>query len=183
MSDTPAPMASSSIFWIYLTTGASSTSAAFLVGRLVARVDLAAKLVVADEVLEGLAQSFDDLLDRLAELVVLDHHRVDHEVGLEAHLLECLQVGRVGDRDKQAVAALVQRQDASRRGDLGVDELLVDLVEVEGRQIEQRRAEGARREDRDLRRTHLLAEEDLLDKTDAAGLCLRLQRVGVVFAQ
>ena len=153
---------------MYLTTGASSTSELSSSDALSLGSSSTSSVVVADQVLQGLAQRLDDLLDRLAELVVLDDDGVDDEVGLEAHLVERLQVGRVGDRDEQAVAALVQRQDAARRGDLRVDELLVDLVEVEARQIEQRRAEGARREHGDLRRTHLLADEHLLDKADIA---------------
>ena len=48
------------------------------------------------------------------ELVVLDDDRLDDEVGLEADLLERLQVGGVGDGDEEPVAALVQRQHAPR---------------------------------------------------------------------
>ena len=94
----------------------------------------------------------DELVDRLAELVVLDDDRLDDEVGLEADLLERLQVGRVGGGDEEPVAALVQRQNAPRLGDLEVDQLLVDLVEVEAGKVEQRHAERARGEHRELRR-------------------------------
>ena len=56
----------------------------------------------------------DQLGDRLRELVVLDHDRLDDEIRLESHLLERLEVGRIGGRDVEPVAALVQRQDAPR---------------------------------------------------------------------
>ena len=58
------------------------------------------------------------LVDRQRELVVLDDDRLDDEIRLEADFLERLQVGRVGRRDEEAVAALVQRQHAPRLGDL-----------------------------------------------------------------
>ena len=74
-----------------------------------------------------------------AELVVLDDDRLGHEVGLEPDLVERLQVGGIGDRDEELVAALVQRQNAPRLRDLEVDVVLLDLVEVEAREVEQRR--------------------------------------------
>ena len=61
-----------------------------------------------------------------------------------------------------------------------VDQFLVDLVEIETCQVEQRIAEGPRREDRELRRRHPLACNDLLDERDVGGLRLCLQRLGFV---
>ena len=61
----------------------------------------------------------DELDDRRGELVVLDDDRLDDEVGLEADFVERLQVRRVGHGDVQPVAALVQRQNPPRLGDLG----------------------------------------------------------------
>ena len=94
----------------------------------------------------------DELGDRLRELVVLDDDRLDDEVGLEADFVERLQVGGVGRRDVQPVAALVQRQNAPRLGNPGVEVFLVDLVDVEAGEVEQRHAEGARGEHGELLR-------------------------------
>ena len=58
------------------------------------------------------------------ELVVLDDDRLDDEVGLEPDFLQRLQVGRVGGGDEEPVAALVQRQNAPRLGNLEVDQVL-----------------------------------------------------------
>ena len=46
--------------------------------------------------------------------------------------------------------------------------------------VEQRHAEGARGEHRELLRRHALADQDLLDERDAGRLRLRLQRLGLV---
>ena len=111
--------------------------------------------------LQRRAGGLDELGDRLPELVVLDHDRLDDEVGLEPDLLQRLQVGRVGGGDVEPVAALVQRQHAARLGDLEVDQVRWILVEVERREVHQRHAEGARREQRELGRRDPLAVEDL----------------------
>ena len=93
---------------MYLTTGASSTSESSSVAaarRAVLEVDL--EVVELRHLLQVGAARLDELRDRRAELVVLDDQRLGHEVGLEPDFLERLQVGRVGDRDEQPVAALV----------------------------------------------------------------------------
>ena len=167
---------------MYLTTGASSTSDSSSIDD-VRRAFLEADLHVLEvrHVLQRRAGALDDLGDRRAQLVVLDDDRLGHEVGLEADLLQRLQVGRIGDRDVELVAALVERQHAARLRDLGVDQFLLDLVEVEAREVEQRRAERAGGEDRELLRGHPLADQHLLDERHAGGLRLRLQRFGLVF--
>ena len=54
-----------------------------------------------------------DLLERLAdalhELRFLDHHRIDAQAGLELDVIDRLQVGRVRDAEKQALAAHHER--------------------------------------------------------------------------
>ena len=187
MSDTPVAMASRRIFCMYLTTGASSTSviAAVFIGlALAARFQkFHFEIVGADQVLHGLAERLDDLGDGDAELVVLDDDGIDHQVGLEPDLVQRLHIRRVGHRDEKPVAALMQRQDASRHRYSGVDKVLVDLIEIETGEIEQRRAECARCKDGDLRRIHPLGKQHLLDETDARRLRLSLKRLSVVFGQ
>ena len=118
--------------------------------------------------------------DRLRELVVLDDDRLDDEVRLEPDFVERLQVGGVGGGDVQPVAALVQRQNPTRLGNARVEVLAVQLVEVEAGQVEQRHAECARCEHRELVRRQPLARQDLLDERDAGRLRLHLQRLGLV---
>jgi hypothetical protein len=54
------------------------------------------------------------------------------------------------------------------------------VVEIEAREVEQRIAERSRREYRELHGGQALAREDRLDERDARGLCLGLQRLGLV---
>ncbi len=167
---------------MYLTTGASSTSESSSTaswGCALLEADL--HVLEIGNVLERRAARLDDLRDGLAELVVLDDDGLGNEIGLEAHFLQRLQVGGIGNGAVELVAALVQRQDAPRLRDLEVDVFLVDLVGVEARQVEQRRAEGARREHGELLCRHALAEQHLLDKRNCRRLRLRLQRFCLVF--
>ena len=53
---------------------------------------------------------FEGLGDALLELGLLDDDRVDPQAGLELDLVDGLQVGRVGNPEEQALAALQQRQ-------------------------------------------------------------------------
>ncbi len=101
------------------------------------------------------------------ELVVLDDDRLDDEIRLEPDLLEALQVRRIGRGDVEPVAALVQRQNVPRLGNLEVDQVLLDLVDVEPGEVEERDAERARREDRQLARRNPLAGEHVVDEADA----------------
>jgi hypothetical protein len=94
-----------------------------------------------------------------------------------------LHIRRIGHGNEKPVAALMQRQDASRYRYSGVDKVLVDLIEILTGEIEQRRTECARRKYGDLRRIHPLRKQQLLDETDARGLRLSLKRLSVVFGQ
>ena len=152
----------------------------FVLQGLGALLDVDVEIIVGDHVRELLTRGLDDLGNRLAELVVLDDDGVDDEVGLEAHLIEGLEVRRIGDRNEQPVAALEEGEHAPRDAYAGVHQLLVDVLGVEARQVHHRRAEGARGEHRDLRRAHPLGEDHLFDETDVRGLRLRLHRVRVV---
>ena len=64
---------------------------------------------------------------------------------------------------------------------LRVDIVLVDLVDVERGEVEQRHAERARGEHGELHRGHALAGQHLLDEAHAGRVRLRLQRFGLVF--
>ena len=50
------------------------------------------------------------LADRHLQLVVLDHDELDAHRGLEADLIERVQIGRIRDGQEQALTALHQRQ-------------------------------------------------------------------------
>ena len=105
-----------------------------------------------------------DLLDRFLhgalELVVLDHHRLDGEAGLELDLVDGVQDGRVGDADVQALPALDERQHAVLRQQLVADQ--ADRIEV-GRdrvEVQDRHAEFLRRGNRDVARGgHVVRDE------------------------
>jgi hypothetical protein len=73
---------------------------------------------------------------------MLDHDHIKRKLRLEFDLVECLEVGRIRDRNRQAIAALAQRQDARSAYQLLVDDVLGQLIDVDGRQIEQRVAKG-----------------------------------------
>ncbi len=75
----------------------------------------------------------------------------------------------------------MQRQDAPRLGEPGVEVLLADLVGVEPREVEQRDAERTGRKHRELLCRQPLAGQDLLDERNAGGLGLRLERLGLGF--
>ena len=103
------------------------------------------------------------------------------EIGLEPDLLERLQVGRVGDGDEQPVAALVQRQDAPRLGNLEVDQVLLDLVERRsppGRTAARRRR--ARRRPRAAAASSACPAARCSTNVMPDWLRLRLQRLGLV---
>ncbi len=126
------------------------------------------------------AGGFDELVDRRGELVVLDDDGLDDQIGLEPDLLEALQIRGIGGGDEQAVAALMQRQNVPRLGNLEVDQVLLQQVGVEPGQIEQRDPERPRCEDRELVRRDPLAREHVIDEAHAGLLRLRLQRLGLV---
>ena len=67
---------------------------------------------------------------RLLQLVVLDDDGLDAEAGLELDLVDRVQVGRVGDRQEQALAAPEERQHAVLGQQLVADQ--PDRLEVDG---------------------------------------------------
>ena len=85
-----------------------------------------------------------DLLHRLVEeflqLVVFDHDRIDGQPGLELDLVDRVQVGRIGDPQEQALAALEQRQHAVLGEQLVGDRLDGLEVHAQRRQVKQRHA-------------------------------------------
>ncbi len=156
---------------------------AFLVAalRAVGFLEIDLQVLHRGDVLQRGAGGLDQLVDRGRQLVVLDDDGLDDEVRLEPDLLQALQVGRVGRGDVEPVAALVQRQNVPRLGNLEVDQLFRELVGVESRKVEQRDAERARREHRKLVRRDLLAGDDVVYKRGPGLLRLRLQRLGLEF--
>ena len=110
---------------------------------VVARDRVAGELVVAGHDIEVLEVEIVlgetrhrrvDLLERLAdgllELVVLDHDGFDAEAGVELDLVDRVQVGRIRDREEQALAASHERQDTVLVQHLVADQL--DGLEVDG---------------------------------------------------
>jgi hypothetical protein len=82
-------------------------------------------------VLQQRTGRLDQLVNRRCELVVFDDDRLDDEIRLETDLLQALDIGRVGGRHIETVAAFVQRQNVPRLGNLEVDELFRELIDVE----------------------------------------------------
>ena len=105
---------------------------------------------VVAEVRHRRVDGLDGAGDAGVELVLLDDDGLDAQRGLELDLVERLQVGRIADRDEQALAALQDRQDPVLEQQLLVDELDDVEVEVDGVEVEQRHAELVGRGDRDL---------------------------------
>ena len=105
----------------------------------------------------------------LLQLVVLDDDRLDRQAGLELDLVDGVQIGRVGDAEEQALAALEQRQHAVLGQQLVGDGAHGLEVDVEGIEIEQRYAVFGRRRDGDVARLGGAGEHQLRDE---AGLAL-----------
>ena len=174
MSDAPSLIASSMTFWMNLTTGASSTSlaaasiAAFCASSSANSTERSSSISCLSE----LSARSRTRAEHRAQLVVLDHDRVDRHRGLELDLVEHLGVGRVRDRHREPVAALAQRQHAPLAHQLLVDEVERQRAGVERLEVEQRQAEGPGSELRDVERAHLAAGDELLDeaRTVVAGL-------------
>ena len=86
----------------------------------------------------------DGLVDRRLELVLLDDDELDAHRGLEADLVQRVQIGRIGDGQEQPLAALHQRQCAVLLQELvahGANRVHVDRHRIE---IEERNAEFVR---------------------------------------
>ena len=94
----------------------------------------------------------DGLVDRRLQLVVLDHDELDAHRGLEANLIERVQIGRIRDRQEQPLAALHQGQYPVLLQELVAHRAHRVHVRRHGVQIEQRHAEFVRRGDGDIAR-------------------------------
>ncbi len=71
------------------------------------------------------------------QLVVLDDDDVNRKLRLKLDLVQRVRVGRVGNGNRQAIAALAERQDAQRTHQLLVDDVLGQLLDVNRGQVEQ----------------------------------------------
>ena len=118
---------------------------------------------------QGLLDGFRQLVDEGGELVGLDDDRVHGQTGLKAYFVDGAQVRRIGDRHRQPVAALLQRQHAVGAHQLLVDRVCRELVRVVLREVQQRIAEGFRGKGGCVAGTHLAAGDQLRDET-VAGL-------------
>jgi len=67
---------------------------------------------------------------------VFDDNNVERQLRLELDLVKRLEVGRVGDRYREPVAALAQRQNTGSRDELPIDDVARQLTEVDGRQVQ-----------------------------------------------
>ena len=67
----------------------------------------------------------------LRQLVVLDDHPLGRQLGGELDALDRFLVGRVGAADEQPVAALAQHHHLVLRGQLGVDDVARQALQVD----------------------------------------------------
>ena len=118
----------------------------------------------------------DRLVDGLLQLVVLDDDRLDTEASLELDLIDRMQVGRVGDRQEQALASLEERQDPMFRQQLVTDQTNRVEIEVDRIQIEERHTEFVGSRDGDVTRRRRTAGDQLSDDRGLALAC-RVQRL------
>ncbi len=136
MSDAPRRMASSSSLLTKRTMGASSMSSretprAFHV--VVAAGDVEILEIepgfVFGELRHDRVGLLGGLVDGLLQLVVFDDDGLDAEAGLELDLVDGVQIGGIGNREEQSLAAPEQRQAAMLLQQLVLDQL--DGVEVD----------------------------------------------------
>ena len=109
------------------------------------------------------------LVDEGDELGRLDHHRVDGEPGLEADLVEDAQVGRVGQRQGEPVAAPAQGHHLMLDHQLAVDGVDGQVADVVGRQVHDRRTEGLAGEARQIAGAHQPALDQLDEEVVGVG--------------
>ena len=121
------------------TTGASSTSSAgsrLRFGVPTADIEILEVEIVVVQAAHAGVDGFDRLADAFFQLVLFDDDRVDAQRGGELDVVDGLQIGWVGNAEKQALAALYQRQYAVLRNEFLVDEpndveIDFDRVEIE----------------------------------------------------
>ena len=99
----------------------------------------------------------DREFERADEFVLLDQHALGHVAGGELDLVERLQIGRVGNRDKGFLAAPEQRQRVDLAQHAVADFADDDRVDVDRAELEQRGAEFDARRLGDLLRREVAA--------------------------
>ncbi len=107
--------------------------------------------VVAHQLVERLGDRLGVRLHQPHQLVVFDYNHIERELGLELDLIERLEIGRIGNRNREPIAALAQGHHAQAPHQLAVDHILGQLVRIERRDIEQRMAKGIGGKTRNLR--------------------------------
>ena len=119
-------------------------------------------------------------VDEIAELVVLDQHRLGSQPRIELDLVQTLQVGRVRGRDVQALATFEQRQ-----GTMLADQRFADITDrrvfhVHRIEIEQRQAELTACGHADIQRgSHVLCDHPMHQRHTLFGRSrLRIARYG-----
>jgi len=85
-----------------------------------------------------------------AQLVVLDDDRLGSEAGLKLDIVKRLQVARIGERNKQAIAAQRDRQYTMLGQQFRIDRAFRDDARIKRIKIEQRQAKGHGSEGCDL---------------------------------
>ena len=89
----------------------------------------------------GAVDGAEGTVDCLGQLVLLDQDRLDVQASAELELVECLQIGRIGDRHEEVAAALVQRQHAVLADERLGYEFDRRLGEIDRTQVQQRHRE------------------------------------------
>ena len=101
--------------------------------------------IVADDAVHCLGGAGRRGFHHLGELVVFGNDPVHAHLGGELDFFRRLLVRRVGGGDDQAVVALAQHHHAVGLADLGVQQVLGQPLQVDGVQVQQRRAKGGDR--------------------------------------
>jgi hypothetical protein len=165
-------MASSITLLTKRTIGASSTSARSTPSSVASSsegdLEAVELEVLARQLGHGGVHLLERLREQLAELVLLDHDRLDREAGGELDLVEGVEVGGVGDGDEQTLAALDERQHAVPAQGLFADQPDDLEVGLDGIEVEQRCAELLRGGDGDLAGVGEVVLDEVADDGDAA---------------
>ena len=135
--------------------------------------------VIANHLVERLRTRFPETPHQTGKLVVLDNDGFHRHAGGELDLLQNLLVGRIGHRDKQAIAAFLQRHYATAGDHFLVNQRNRNLVYIYRVQVKKRQSKGIRRKEGNLLGRQFLGCHELFDKTDAGLRRLSLYEVGV----
>ena len=151
--------------------------AAVVLGRL-AVVGLEIEVDVVADIERGqrFVVALGDRRNSARELFIFDNDRLGNQAGFEAKFFQRLQIGRIGNRDEQTIAAFVQRQGSTCRNELNVNPFLIDGRGVKRRQVKQRHTESVRCKFGELGGRDPLRCDQLLDESHRGriGLCLCL---------